>query len=177
MHCQQYPPTTTTTPRNANHTNSLVDEARGDVLSHGFWNQGRGAVFDVHIRDTDSRSYRNTSSSKILEHHAKEEKDKYETACLDQRRDFTPLVYYVDGMASKDTRTAERRIAWLLTRKWSHTYSDMANFIQTRMSLAIVRYPTRSSSKVTVPPQCADAPPPTASPQHVLITCATNNAR
>ena len=50
----------------------------------------------------DSRSYGNTSLSKILEHHTKEKKDKYETACLDHHRDFTPLVYSVDGMAYKD---------------------------------------------------------------------------
>ena len=93
----------------------------------------------MRICDTNSRSYGNTSSSKILERHDKEKKDKYETACLDRRRDFTPLVYSVDGMASKDARTAERRIAWLLVKKWSRTYSDMANFIRTRMSLAIVR--------------------------------------
>ncbi len=93
----------------------------------------------MRICDTDSRSYGNTSSSKILERHAKEKKDKYETACLDRRRDFTPLVYSVDGMASKDARTAEQQIAWLLKKKWSRTYSNMANFIHTRMSLAIVR--------------------------------------
>ncbi|KAL7474348.1 hypothetical protein ACHAW6_000324, partial [Cyclotella cf. meneghiniana] len=79
------------------------------------------------------------SSIKILERHAKEKKDKYETACLNHRRDFTPLVYSVDGMALKDARTAERQIGWLLAKKWSRTYSDMANFNRTRMSLTIVR--------------------------------------
>ena len=75
---------------------------------------------------------------KILERHAKEKKDKYKTACLNRRLDFTPLVYSVDGMASKDVRTAEQRIAWLLAKKWTRTYSDMASIIHTRMSLAIV---------------------------------------
>ncbi|KAL7474785.1 LOW QUALITY PROTEIN: hypothetical protein ACHAW6_000751 [Cyclotella cf. meneghiniana] len=41
----------------------------------------------------DSHSYGNTFLSKILERHAKEKKDKYKTACLNRRRDFTPLVY------------------------------------------------------------------------------------
>ncbi|KAL7474870.1 hypothetical protein ACHAW6_000818 [Cyclotella cf. meneghiniana] len=131
-----------TTPRTANHTHSLGDEAWGDVLAHGFWNRGRRTVFDVRICDTDSHSYENTSPSKILERHTKEKKDKYKTACLDRRRDFTPLVYTVDSMASMDARTAEQQIAWLLTKKWSRTYSDMANFIRTRMSLAIVRINT-----------------------------------
>ncbi|KAL7477235.1 hypothetical protein ACHAW6_003052 [Cyclotella cf. meneghiniana] len=101
---------TPTTPRTINQTNTLGDEARGDVQAHGFWNQGRGTVFDVCICDTNSRSYGNTSLSKILEQHAKEKKDNYETACLDHCRDFTPLVYSVDGMASKDARTAEQHI-------------------------------------------------------------------
>ncbi|KAL7474268.1 hypothetical protein ACHAW6_000257 [Cyclotella cf. meneghiniana] len=100
--------TTPTTPRNANHTDALGDEVRGNVLAHGFWNRGRGTVFDVRICNNDSHSYGNTSSSKILEHHAKEKKDKYETACLDRRQDFAPLVYSVDGMALKDARTAEQ---------------------------------------------------------------------
>ena len=129
---------TPTTPHTVNQTNTLGDEASGDVLAHGFQNCGRGTVFDVCICNTDSRSYGNTSSSKILERHAKEKKDKYETACLDRHWDFTPLVYSVDDMAYKDTRTAKRCIAWLLAKKWSRTYSDMASFIHTKMSLAIV---------------------------------------
>ena len=107
-----------TTPRQPNPTNTLRDEARGDVLAHCFWNCGHGTVFDVRICDTDSRSYGNTSSIKILERHAKEKKDKYKTACLDRRRDFTPLVYSVDGMASKDARTADRHSGAAHTRTW-----------------------------------------------------------
>ncbi|KAL7474284.1 hypothetical protein ACHAW6_000270, partial [Cyclotella cf. meneghiniana] len=57
---------TPTTPHNINPTNTLGDEACGDVLAHGFWNQGRGTVFDVRICDTNSRSYGNASSRKIL---------------------------------------------------------------------------------------------------------------
>ncbi|KAL7474542.1 hypothetical protein ACHAW6_000514 [Cyclotella cf. meneghiniana] len=89
--------------------------------------------------DTDSRTYGNTSLSKIIEDHAKEKKDKYEAACLKQSQNFTPLVYCVDDMASKDARTAEQCNAWLLAKKWSQTYVDMASFIRTRMSLAIVQ--------------------------------------
>ena len=129
--------TNATTPNGRN--SAPGDEARGDVLAHSFWSRGRGTVFDIRICDTDSRSYGATSSAKILERHAKEKKDKYEAACLERRRDFTPLVYSVDGMASKDARTAERRVAWLLAQKWKRTYSDMANFVRTRMSLAVVR--------------------------------------
>ncbi|KAL7475511.1 hypothetical protein ACHAW6_001428 [Cyclotella cf. meneghiniana] len=96
-----------TISRPPNPAKTLRDEACGDVLAHGFCNCGRGTVFDVRICDTDSRSNGNTSLSKIFEHHEKEKKDKYKAACLNQRRDFTPLVYSINGMISKDTKTAE----------------------------------------------------------------------
>ncbi len=118
---------------------ALGDESRGDVLVHCFWQRARGTIFDVRICDTDARSYANTSSDKVLERASKEKVRKYEQACLAQRRDFTPLVYSVDGLASKDARNAERRLASVLAKKWGRSYSDMANFIRTRMSLAIVR--------------------------------------
>ncbi|KAL7474011.1 hypothetical protein ACHAW6_000020, partial [Cyclotella cf. meneghiniana] len=114
------------------------DESRGDVLVHGFWQRARGTIFNVRICDTDTRSYANTSSDKVLERASKEKVRKYEHACLAQRRDFTTLIYSVDGLASKDVRNAERRLASVLATKWGRSYSEMANFVRTRMSLAVV---------------------------------------
>ncbi|KAL7477070.1 hypothetical protein ACHAW6_002890 [Cyclotella cf. meneghiniana] len=126
---------TTNAMTTTNRSTTLGDEARGDIFVHSFWNHGRR---DIRICDTDSRSYGTTSSAKILEQHAKEKKNKYKAACLKCRRDFTPLIYSMDGMAAKDVRTAEWQVEWLVAQKWKRTYSDMANFIQTRMSLAVV---------------------------------------
>ena len=106
---------------------------------HSFWKCTRGTIFDVRICDTDARSYANTSSDKVLERASKEKVRKYEQACLAQRRDFTPLVYSVDGLASKDAHNAERHLASVLATKWGRSYSKMANFVRTRMSLAVVR--------------------------------------
>ena len=107
--------------------------------AHGFWKRGRTTIFDIRVTDTDCRSYGNMDSRKVLERHAREKKGKYEEACLERRRDFTPMVYSVDGMAAKEARAAERRIAGLLSAKWQRQYSEMANFVRTRMSLSVVR--------------------------------------
>ncbi len=101
--------------RNANEV--LGDEARGDVGAHGFWKQGRTAIFDVQVCDTDAKSYGNCESKKVLEGAARRKKDKYEEACLEWHQDFTPMIYSVDGMANKHARTAERQIAGLLAAK------------------------------------------------------------
>ena len=110
-----------------------------DVSAHGFWQKGRSTIFDVRITDTDSKSYGNTASDKLLERFAQLKRDKYEEACLEWRKDFTPLCYSVDGMVCKATRAAEKCLASLLSVKWDRQYSEMVNFIRTRMSLAVVR--------------------------------------
>jgi hypothetical protein len=123
--------------RNVNEV--LDDEARGDVGAHGFWKQGRTTIFDVQVCDTDAKSYGNRELKKVLEGTARRKKEKYEEACLEWRRDFTPMIYSVDGMANKHARAAEKRIAGLLAAKWARQYSQMACFVRTRMCLAIVR--------------------------------------
>ncbi len=95
----------------------LGDEAHGDVGAHGFWKQGRTTIFDVQVCDTDAKSYGNHESKKILESAARRKKDKYKGACLERRRDFTPMIYSVDGMADKHSQAAKRRIAGMLAAK------------------------------------------------------------
>ena len=87
----------------------------------------------------DARSYGNMDSSKVLKNASTKKKWKYEAPCLKQRCDFPPLVYYVDGLASKNTQAAEKCPASFLSKKWSQAYSEMVSFFQTWMSLAITR--------------------------------------
>ena len=89
---ERSPRCTTTPPLPTSPNDTVGDEARGDVLVHGFWQHARGTIFDSCICDTDARSYANTSSDKVLERASKEKVQKYKQACLAQRQDFTPLV-------------------------------------------------------------------------------------
>ena len=59
--------------------NQLGAEARGDVLVHGMWEQGRGCILDIRITDTDAHLYKDISSAKVLERAAKA---KYLQPCL-----------------------------------------------------------------------------------------------
>jgi hypothetical protein len=116
-----------------------ANENRGDVAVDGFWKHGRRCIFDVRITDTETRSTRNRDPSKVLNKCEKLKKDKHLHACLQQRREFTPLVYSVDGMSGRETRQAERRIAGALGHKWHREYSEMVAFVRARMALAVVR--------------------------------------
>ncbi len=58
-------------------------------------------MFDVQVCNTDTKSYGNCESKKVLEGAARRKKEKYEEACLERRQDFTPMIYSIDGMANK----------------------------------------------------------------------------
>ena len=139
------PPNTTTTPQNGQQQGQQPVEApvrpgeRGDASCHGFWKRGREAIFDVRITDTECRSNRNRCYTKVLASQEKEKKDKYLASCHEMRKDFTPLVYSVDGIAGREARAAEKRLAQYLSKKWRRTYSEMVFYVKVRMALSVVR--------------------------------------
>jgi hypothetical protein len=97
------------------------------------------AIFDARVTDTDARSYGNRPSAKVLENAEKEKCTKYERACRERQRDFTPLVYSVDKMPGRKAEAAEHQLARILAGKWEQQYSDVRNFVRVRMALAVVR--------------------------------------
>ena len=125
--------------QNNNAAEAVPPEHRGDVAAHGFWQRGTTAVFDIRITDTEAPTYRRMDPAKVLKKHEKEKKDKYLEACLARRRQFTPLVFSVDGLRSKETDAACKRISSLLAKKWNRQYSDVCGYVRSRLSLALVR--------------------------------------
>jgi hypothetical protein len=90
----------------------------GDVSAHGFWQRGRTAIFDVRITDTQSCSYRSKDYQKELAQQENEKKNQYLRPCLEMGKDVTPLVYSVDGIAGREAKNAEKRLAYHLSEKW-----------------------------------------------------------
>ena len=113
------------------------------------------------MTNTEARSYSDLSSAKVLKNAEKIKKDKYLAPCLARRRGFMPLVYSVDGIAGKEAKSFERRIASLLAVKWDCLYSEMVGYVRGRMGLAIIRHNTTllrgSRSKYRELPEIEDA--------------------
>jgi len=64
---------------------------------------------------------------------------KYEDACHQRHRNFTPIIYSVDGLPSKGTAIAEKRLAHLLQNKLKIPYSQTMFLVRSRMSIALAR--------------------------------------
>jgi hypothetical protein len=93
----------------------------------------------MHITDRDAKSYWKKEHTKVLEQHKKEKKDKYLQNCLEMRKDFTPMVYSVDGIAGREARNAEKRLAPQLAGKWNREYLHMVYCVRVRMAIAVVQ--------------------------------------
>ena len=69
----------------------------------------------------------------------KEKRDLYLQACLERRKNFTPMVYSAYGIPGVEALAAQKRLAALLSYKLKREYSEMCGFLRARMSLSIVR--------------------------------------
>ena len=87
----------------------------------------------------DAKSYRKKEPTKVLEQHEKEKKDKYLQNCLEMRKDFTPMVYSVDGIAGQEAWNAEKRLATQLAGKRKREYSRMVYYVRVMIAIAVVQ--------------------------------------
>ena len=54
------------------------------------------------------------------------------------RKNFTPMVYSVDGIAGREAQNAEKRLATHLDGKWNRDYSQMVYYVRVRMAIVVV---------------------------------------
>jgi hypothetical protein len=135
---------------------------RGDILLRGLWTRVTECIVDLRVTDTDAPSYTRNPAS-ILRSKEKEKKPKYLEACLEQRRHFTPCMVSTDGIMGHEASTFAKHLSTKLAKKWQKPYSQVFRYINTRLSIAIVRTthlclggsqvptPTRGDSAILVP--------------------------
>ena len=79
------------------------DNTKPYIRARGVWRNGQNAYFDVRITNTNSPSQKHLTSEKILEKHEKEKKRQYNDRVMNiEHGTFTPLVFSVNGVMSKE---------------------------------------------------------------------------
>ena len=71
-----------------------------------------GPPLAIHSKEgiTQGDCLQKKKFEKVLEQHEMEKKDKYLQNCLEMQKDFTPMVYSLDGIARRKARNAEKRL-------------------------------------------------------------------
>jgi hypothetical protein len=66
-------------------------------------------------------------------------KKKYLQNWLEMQKDFTPMVYSVDGIGGCGAWNADKRLATHLAGKWNHEYSQMVYYAGVRMAIVVIQ--------------------------------------
>ena len=61
------------------------------------------------------------------------------TSFLEQRCNFIPFVISVDGMLGKEAKPLLKYLAYLYMAKWDLTYSQIRDYLNTKISIACLR--------------------------------------
>ena len=107
-----------------------IDKKRGDDSVHGFCECGCLCIFDFRITDTDAHSYRHKDPMNVPVDQEKEKRDRYLKRCHELCKDFTTIVYYVNDMANREIKMAEKQLVSHLSKKWHHPYSQMVSSVR-----------------------------------------------
>ena len=113
-------------------------EDRGVTAVSSFWKKGTQAIFDVRVTNLDSDSKIQSNPAFCLRKHEKEKMVKYNKACLAIRKSFTPLVFSCDGMKGSQAKAALKCLAKVLATKWDRPYSQVCNYVNSQLSIALV---------------------------------------
>ena len=133
-------------------------EDRGDTGVHSFWTKGSTCIFDVRVTNLDNASQVKHDPASCLRAHEKAKMRKYNKACLERRKTFTPLVFSCDGMKGPQAKAALKRLAKELSEKWELPYSQVCNYVNSQMAVALVRATSTCLRAATTAPERPSGP-------------------
>ena len=119
---------------------NVAKQARLDVSGIGVWGSYERTFLDVRIVHPNAPSYANKSMDKIFEKHEKEKKRDYNERVIQvEKGSFTPIVMSTFGGMGVEAKKFHKRIATLISEKRGERYSDVVNFMRTRIRFSILR--------------------------------------
>ena len=119
---------------------NIAEKARLDVSGIGVWGSYERTFLDVRIVHPNAPSYINKPIDKVYESHEKEKKRMYNERVIQvEKGSFTPIVMSTFGGMGVEAKKYHKRIATLISLKRGERYSDVVNFLRTRMRFSILR--------------------------------------
>ena len=104
------------------------------------WGSYERTFLDVRIVHPNAPSYINKPIDKVYESHEKEKKRMYNERVIQvEKGSFTPIVMSTFGGMGVEAKKYHKRIATLISLKRGERYSDVVNFLRTRMRFSILR--------------------------------------
>ena len=100
----------------------------------------RRTFLDIRIVHPTSPTYENKSMQQIYSQNEKEKKRSYNERIIQvEKSSFTPMVYSTLGGIGPEAEKHHKRISKLIAEKKNEEYSDISNYIRTRIRFCILK--------------------------------------
>ena len=117
-----------------------AEKARLDVSAVGVWGSHERTFLDVRIMHPNSPSYINKPIAQVYKDHENEKKRAYNGRVIQvEKGSFTPIVMSTFGGMGEEADNYHKRIATLISEKRNERYSDVMNYIRTRLRFCILK--------------------------------------
>ena len=95
---------------------------------------------DVRITHSNAPSNLSIPLDKLIQKNEKEKKNKYNSRVINtERASFIPLVFTTAATTAPECNKFHKRLAELIATKRKEKYSDVMNYIRTRISFAMLK--------------------------------------
>ena len=119
------------------------DDARADIHACGFWGRRESAFFDIRVFHPNAQSYRSTSIPSVYRRHEQQKKREYGDRVHEvELASITPLVFSTTGGMGREAVTFYRRLAKLLSKQNTTTYSSTLARLRCLLSFSLLRSAT-----------------------------------
>lgn len=110
-----------------------------DIKIHGLWDVERTAYLDTRVVNADASSYISQDWTAIAQNSAHAKHAKYDNAAEDLRGSFTPLVVSCDGSLHREYDRFLKRLASVLSEKWSKPLSQVTQWVRVKTQMSVIR--------------------------------------
>ena len=123
-----------------NQSRNHAEKARLDVSAVGIWSSMERTFLDVHVMHPNSPSYIDKTPEQIYNQHEREKKRTYNDRVLQvEKGSFTPLIFSTTGGMGPECTKYHKRVAELTSVKRGESYSDVMNYIRTRIRFSLLK--------------------------------------
>ena len=127
------------TTQNVNGGNT-AEGARLDISAVGLWSPYERTFFDIRVTHPTADSHMMKSLKTIYREHENQKKRSYNDRIINvERATFTPLVFTTTGGMGPECYRMNKRLAELISEKKGGKYSDVMQYIRTRLRFALLR--------------------------------------
>ena len=91
------------------------------------------------VVNTDAKSHSVKPPEKCLQEAERSKKIMYLYICLQHRRHFSPFFASVDVLLGVEATATLKRISSRLATKWRQPYSQASSYVNSRISVTLVR--------------------------------------